>query len=248
MPNNPAFLQTAGLVPHFAQLAKVGSTNTALGGLAGLHPFSVLLSTHQTRGRGRRDRTWHSRPGESLALSVVIPGDSARSFASSWVPLVVGWAVVEALTSLGVKGPALKWPNDVLVSGQKVAGVLCEMLPDGQVIAGVGTNLAFEGEAPTVTAAALEEFRVLREETPDVYVSTMIRHLREAMVLPADVVRSQVISVMSTLGRGVEVVEPGKSPWSGRALRLDEAGHLVVSDSLGDEHVVVASDVEHLLQ
>jgi len=248
MPNTFSFPRAASLVPHFVHLDTVASTNAELESQGELPPFSLLLSTNQTHGRGRRSRTWDSRPGECLAISLVIPDERARSFETSWVPLVVGWAVVESLTSLGVSGATLKWPNDVLVSGRKVAGILCELLPSGQVIAGVGTNLVFGEEPPTDSAAALSDFCVPNDDTPDFYLSSLINSVQKVMDSPRESVVSCVTGVMSTLGNTVEVVEPGQAPWSGRAVGLDEYGHLVVGDSVGNERVLVAGDVEHVLQ
>lgn len=248
MPRTFSFPRAASLVPRCVHLDAVASTNAELQSQGELPPFSLLLSTNQTHGRGRRSRTWDARPGECLAISLVIPDQGARSFEASWVPLVAGWAVVESLTALGVSGATLKWPNDVLVSGRKVAGILCELLPSGQVIVGVGTNLVFGGEPPTDRAAALSDFCVLNDDTPDLYLSSLIRSLQKVMNLPPEVVVSRVTGVMSTLGNTVEVVEPGQASWSGRAVGLDADGHLIVRDPVGNERVLVAGDVEHVLQ
>ena len=248
MPDAFLFPRAAALVPQFFHLDTVASTNEELQGHGELSPFALLLSTNQTHGRGRRSRTWDSRPGECLAISLVLPDERQRSFGASWVPLVVGWAAVDSLRSLGVSGATLKWPNDVLVSGRKVAGILCELLSSGQVIAGVGTNLVFGGEPPTDRATALSGFSVLNDDTPDLYLSSLISSLQKVMALPPELVVSLVTGVMSTLDKTVEVAEPGRVPWSGRAVRLNEYGHLVVRDSKGSERALVAGEVEHVLQ
>lgn len=117
----------------------------------------VLMAEEQTHGRGRGERTWNCRPGESLAASYWInlneqEGPSLK-LASS-LPLVVGLAMVKAaekrLIHLGrspetLSGVGLKWPNDVLVKGQgKLAGILCELVHNSLnfgVVAGIGVNL-----------------------------------------------------------------------------------------------------------
>jgi len=104
----------------------------------------VVVAEHQTAGRGRRGRQWQSWPGSSLTFSTLW-----RFAAGAPVPaglsLVAGLAVVRALEGLGVEGLQLKWPNDVLVHGEKLAGILVELLPGRgrtpAAVVGIGLNL-----------------------------------------------------------------------------------------------------------
>lgn len=103
----------------------------------GAPPWTVVVAHGQTGGRGRRGRPWTSAPGSGLWMSVLV-GTPREGFA---LPLVVGACVADALDALGPGiRSALKWPNDVLVSGRKVAGILCEQR-GGQAIVGIGVNL-----------------------------------------------------------------------------------------------------------
>lgn len=104
----------------------------------------VVATERQTAGRGRRGREWQSWPGGSLTFSTLwrfLPGAPVPAGLS----LVAGLAVVRALETLGVEGLQLKWPNDVLVHGEKLAGILVELLPArGQppaAVVGIGLNL-----------------------------------------------------------------------------------------------------------
>lgn len=98
----------------------------------------VFVAEFQSAGRGRLDHTWLSAKGENLTFSVVLAGAGRPPSEIATLPLVVGLAVVKALASLAPL--FLKWPNDVLCEGRKLAGILCERHGDN-VIAGIGLNV-----------------------------------------------------------------------------------------------------------
>ena len=104
----------------------------------------VVVAERQTAGRGRRGRQWQSWPSGSLTFSALwrfAPGAPVPAGLS----LVAGLAVVRAFESLGVQGLQLKWPNDVLVNGHKLAGILVELQPGRgrtpAAVIGIGVNL-----------------------------------------------------------------------------------------------------------
>jgi BirA family biotin operon repressor/biotin-[acetyl-CoA-carboxylase] ligase len=138
----------------------LGSTNdVAKDPVQGGRPhWSVILAEAQGQGRGRGGKSWYSPAGSGLWFSLVIPGGSVEW--NALLPLRAGMAVAKAvegdLASAGSKGVAveLKWPNDLLVMGRKIAGVLCETGPDNQLVAGVGINV--RGERGTFPGALQE--------------------------------------------------------------------------------------------
>ena len=123
---------------------------------AGADPFTVVIAEEQTAGRGRDGRRWESPPGSGLWISVVAPplDVSARQI----LPLRAGLATCRAVESAapGVRA-GLKWPNDVLIGGLKVGGILCEGGPSAVVI-GIGVNVRPDAIRPGLvgTAVALE--------------------------------------------------------------------------------------------
>ncbi len=124
----------------------------ALAASGSVHSGDWLIAERQIAGRGRQGRTWVSAPGNLSASGLVEirPDDPP----ASTIALVAGIAVVEML---GVSGLLLKWPNDVLVEGCKLAGVLLERHKDA-VVVGIGVNLAHHPdlpERPTISLAAL---------------------------------------------------------------------------------------------
>ena len=105
---------------------------------------TVLVADHQTAGRGKGQRRWHSLPGKGLYASILLrPGRPVEELAS--VTLVVAVAVLHAVRQTTGIPATVKWPNDIMVDGRKLCGILCELVlsPDGEVkhiIAGIGLN------------------------------------------------------------------------------------------------------------
>lgn len=124
---------------------KAVTESTNLDARAGSHG-DVYTASEQTAGRGRLDHRWLSSPGQNLMMSVVLDVEGLELAQVSTFPLMVGLAVRDALqrflgaSKAGGGGIMLKWPNDVLVAGRKLAGILCEC-HDGKVIAGIGVNV-----------------------------------------------------------------------------------------------------------
>lgn len=110
----------------------------------GYRSLMVCLADAQTAGRGRRGKVWQSPPGENLYLSfgLTLPGGFS---ALDGLSLVVGSAVAEALETLGLEDVQLKWPNDIMHKGSKLAGILIELQGElegaAQVVAGIGLNV-----------------------------------------------------------------------------------------------------------
>lgn len=104
----------------------------------------VCLAEHQSAGRGRRGRAWHSPFGRNLYVSVA-QGYEAGPAALAGLSLAIGTALAQMLTGLGVAGIGLKWPNDLLCGGAKLGGILIELQGDTQgpcwAVAGIGLNV-----------------------------------------------------------------------------------------------------------
>ena len=131
--------------------AEVASTNDVLKELAiqGASEGTTVVAQTQCKGRGRRGRTWTSVPGKGIYMSVLlrpgIPGTDAGLLA-----ILGGVSVVRALESLELRNLALKWPNDVLAGGRKIAGILVEpRIGAGQIefaVVGIGINVEQKAE------------------------------------------------------------------------------------------------------
>ncbi len=144
-------------------LVSIGSTNDRLKERArsGASEWTVVLADRQTAGRGRHGHSWVSPPGNLYSSVLLRPAFGADRVCL--LPLAAGVAVAEALAACGVEAQ-LKWPNDVLVGGRKIAGILAEGLAGASgvdvVVLGIGVNVnaAPAGLPPEIraTAASLE--------------------------------------------------------------------------------------------
>ncbi len=127
-------------------LPTIGSSNTELLTRAAADAASgtCVAAEMQTAGRGRRGRTWQSQFASSLTFSLLWRFEKGAA-ALGGLSLVVGLALVRALRKAGVNNAMLKWPNDVIVNGEKLAGILIEtqgdMLGPTAAIIGVGVNV-----------------------------------------------------------------------------------------------------------
>lgn len=140
---------TAACAPQVSVFARLGSTNAHLLETIDAAPGDrprVCLALEQTAGRGRRGRTWASRPGAGLTLSLDWPLVPGRPLPPAY-PVGVGLGLIRALEGLGFSGIGLKWPNDLMVGDAKLAGVLVEQRPPragraGRLVVGMGVNRA----------------------------------------------------------------------------------------------------------
>jgi BirA family transcriptional regulator, biotin operon repressor / biotin---[acetyl-CoA-carboxylase] ligase len=111
---------------------------------------AVAVAEEQTEGRGRLGRSWHARPGTALLVSILLE-PAVTSERLPELTLVAGEACVEAIAAVAGLAPTIKHPNDVLVEGRKVAGILAEAR-DGRVVLGIGINVnAGADELPAET-------------------------------------------------------------------------------------------------
>lgn len=224
---------------------------------AGAPEWTVVVTEHQTRGRGRLDRTWETPAGSALTFSVLLrPIVPAPQW--PWLPLLTGYAVTKALVADGYAA-GVKWPNDVLIrSGteeRKVCGILVERVetPDGPAaVVGIGLNTGMTPEelpVPTATSLAIE-----KGEQPDrtgllLLLLGTLAEAYDAWQLGGDAAAARLQTSYSescvTVGRQVRAELPGGAVLEGEAVRVDESGRLVVRTSDG-ETAVGAGDVVHV--
>ena len=235
----------------FTYLDSAESTNTWLIDKTAVETGEVVLTLSQVGGRGRFNRRWLSKPGEAVALSIVVPPmlkEKKPNQASTWIPLLVGVAVVQTVQSMGIQEASMKWPNDVLVGGRKLAGVLCEVRQDGHVVAGVGINVRFSDDPPDSRAISLDEVLKDAPAILDDLVAGIIRRLSQLVEGDSTQQQEAVTSVLGTIGRDVKVLGRDGSTRTGRAVALDQHGALLVRMTDGSTSVVTSSDIEHLYQ
>ena len=250
--------EAAGIDAPMLWREQTGSTNSDAIALAerGAPEHTVVAAGYQVAGRGRLGRTWTSAPGSSLLLSVVLRPD----IPAEHLPLVSLSAAVEmAEACRGVFGlpVGLKWPNDLMVRGRKLAGVLPEAKLDrgraAYVVVGIGVNLRQRpedfpaGVRDEATSVELEGAAADDEREAEV-VSAFLGRLKGMRAgergWDRDVVTA-ARAVCETLGRDVRATTVGGGVVEGRAADLDDRGGLVIVSG-GRRETVAFGEVQHL--
>lgn len=245
------FPLTEAIASSVTYLDSVDSTNTAVkNDVDSLESFAVVASLNQTAGRGRRGREWLSVPGGTLAISVLVPFDSRRH-PSTWLPIVAGVAAITSLARITNQEIDLKWPNDLLVGGKKVAGILCELVSTERAIVGVGANFSVPDQDLPPQGTSIWHPSLEKEHAIDAFVSALVHALREILDEmnrrdTAGELAKKLEPFLSTIGRAVRVWDTEATSWTGKAVGLSSRGHLIVELPSGERREVVAEDIEHL--
>src|SRR5262245_48378301 len=210
-------------------VARTGSTNADLLALDEAPDRTVLVAGHQTSGRGRLDRRWEAPPDANLLTSIPfhpVPADPTE------LVRAVGVAAVDAVRATADGAARLKWPNDVLLDGRKLAGILAQRSPSGSVVVGIGLNVGWSPDGAARLAQGVAPVAVLTE-------------LLRSLATPADDLHARYRSLLDTIGRRVRVELAG-SELVGTAVDVEHDGRLVVVDECAITHRVDAGDVVHL--
>lgn len=213
-------------------LASCDSTNSELMRRAetGAASGTVVVAECQTAGRGRMGRSWFAAPRASLTFSLLWRFEAGK--VPYGLSLAVGVALAEALDAIGVPGVALKWPNDLLRDGRKLAGVLVELQPGAPhaAVIGIGLNLRLPPDMPDDVKALAAALDV---DTPR---ETVLARLLESLhgvlsSFAADgffAVRDRWLARCAHLDLPVQILSEYSPPLSGRCIGVDVDGALLV--------------------
>jgi BirA family biotin operon repressor/biotin-[acetyl-CoA-carboxylase] ligase len=246
------------IVTNIYYYQEVDSTNTIACRLAlgGAREGEVVVADAQTKGKGRLDRTWQSPPGSNLYTSMILRPKIEPAMAPQ-ITLMAGVAVAELLSGYCPGDVSIKWPNDVLLRGKKVCGILTEMkAAAGRVdfiILGIGLNInmnhqdfdpSLRGAATSLkieTGVVYDRLDVVSklfdfiEKWYKVFLSTGFIGLRDTWLRHADI-----------LGKRIKVVFKDEFQ-TGIVTGIDDDGTILMKDENGVSQKVVAGDV-HLLR
>jgi BirA family biotin operon repressor/biotin-[acetyl-CoA-carboxylase] ligase len=218
---------------------------------AGGPEWTVVLADRQTGGRGRQGRSWASPPG-GLYLSLVLrPGTDAVAL----LPLAAGVAVAEVAKEHGVPAE-LKWPNDVLVHGRKLAGILAEASSGSEgvewVVLGIGMNVTLDvttlrpPAADVATSIQLETGAAPAMEEVAAGVLSRLSVWYDALESrPASVVEAWRERAVQWWGAPIQI-KTGDEVFRGRLHDVDESGALIVDLEGGGFRKVLAGEVARL--
>ncbi|MCX5834192.1 MAG: biotin--[acetyl-CoA-carboxylase] ligase [Deltaproteobacteria bacterium] len=243
-----------GEIIHFSETDSTNSRAKELAG-QGIPEGTIVLAERQTGGRGRRGRSWFSPDGSGLYVSLILRPEVVPAEAPM-ITLMTAVAVCDALVPYLPLPPRVKWPNDILAGGRKIAGILTEIStePDAidYVVVGLGLN---------VNVPARQFPKGIRDKATSILVETGKTHSRAAILR----------SFLENLERSYALFREGRVPlvldrWRsyagisrqcvrvdqvGRVLTgeiqdIDEDGSLLLRDERGHLHHIVSGDVYYL--
>lgn len=244
-------LVDTNLYQQLTVLEQTGSTNADLLQAAadGAPTFTAEIAEFQDSGRGRRGRAWVTPAYSQVTFSVLVRPRTLDHFGS--LSLMAGLALIDALQPLLGSQVALKWPNDVLVNGNKICGILGEAQAlatnHPEVVLGCGLNHSLTREELPVdnaTSLALEGIDVDRTELTVSVLTAM--HNRLGAWATGDVHMDDYRAVCSTIGKDIRVMRPGTDDLLGRGEDITDEGFLVVRDRSGELHELSAGEVHHV--
>jgi BirA family biotin operon repressor/biotin-[acetyl-CoA-carboxylase] ligase len=220
----------------FYRVTETHSTNDYLKGIINNVPEgTVVIADVQTAGKGRKGRSWYS-PDGGMWMSVLL-----QHCQNCLLPLTAGVAICDAFHEYDIR-PAIKWPNDILLNGKKIAGILTEVIDD-QAILGMGINLNVRDFPDDLQEKASS---VLIETRKHLDMQAFCRHLCRSLDENYNALKEEQIETLlakwrnnsAVLGREVRIELPDREV-VGKVLDIDSQGGLIVMRAdYGVEHII----------
>jgi BirA family biotin operon repressor/biotin-[acetyl-CoA-carboxylase] ligase len=234
---------------------EIDSTNLKAKDLAarGAPEGTIVISEKQTKGRGRKTRNWFSPPREGIYLSLILRPNIAPRSAPS-MTLLTAVAIAETLLSVPGLEIAIKWPNDILARGKKLAGILTEMSTMGErvdyAVVGLGLNVntsrfpdEIEGKA---TSILIETGQWIRRVTlAKEYLKWHEKYYIILQSVGFEPIRKRWKELSQIIGRQVTVAAIDRE-YQGEVQDIDEDGALILRDKTAQVHRIIFGDVSLL--
>lgn len=241
---------------HYIYCRIIDSTNKYARTLAeeGYPEGTLVIAEEQTAGKGRRGREWYSPLSRGIYMSIILRPDLPLRQMPR-LSLMAAAALAEVLVETGLK-PGIKWPNDVLVNGKKIAGILAEVITgrDGIefIILGIGINInnpvdEFPDDLRTPPTSIMAELGIpgSRVELLQKLLLSLEQHYELLLTDDFTSILEKARRLSTVLGQKVQFDENGAN-LAGIALDLDENGFLLVRDEKGKIHTVVSGEIDSL--
>lgn len=248
-----SILDTEWLGRRISVLDEVDSTNNEVRKLAedGAPEGTLVLAAKQTAGKGRRGRSWESPKGEGIWMSFLLRPDFEPAHASM-LTLVAAMAVERGIRSLCGADCMIKWPNDIVLNGKKLCGILTEMSTEDDhirhVVVGIGinantgsfpvelagsaTSLFLELGRPVKRAVLVKEILKAWEHYYDIFLKTLDFGLLQEEYNERLVNRGRQVLVLAREGE-----------WTGVSRGVDREGQLLVETADGQVNTVMSGEV-----
>ncbi len=238
------FPAVEGKIHHFQE---IGSTMDVARDLAKkmAEEGTIVAAEVQTQGRGRLERRWISPKGGIYFTAILRPKISPAY--APRINLMASIAVAKAIRNLFGLKAELKWPNDVLIEGKKVCGILAEMEAETDIIKFVNVGIGINANtAITQEGATSIKEQLGREISRKELLSFVLKEMKEQQTsLTKEDLLQEWRRLSATLNREVRVIAPGEEI-IGKALDIDVKGELVIKKRDGSVKVAVAGDCFYL--
>ena len=211
---------------------------------------TLVVAERQVSGRGRRGRTWHSPKGSGIWMSILLR-PQIHPMSASMLTLVAAMAVYDAISSR-VEGCAIKWPNDIILNGKKIVGILTEMSTEidyiNHVVIGVGINVnteTFPEEiADKATSLRIEIGEVQKRAPIVAEIMSEFEKCYEEFEKQEDLsfIQEEYNKLLVNCGKDVCILG-AKESYPAHALGINETGELIVRREDGSKETVYAGEV-----
>lgn len=232
--------------------SETDSTNAQAKDIAarGAPEGTIVVSEKQTKGKGRGARSWFSPPWDGIYLSLILRPNIAPREAPR-ITLLTAVAITETLLSITKLQIAIKWPNDILVNGKKLAGILTEMSTEGEridyVVVGLGLNVNtpqfptdIEGRATSILIETGERFP--RVALAKEYLEWHEKYYEVFQRIGFEPIRERWKELTNIIGQQV-TVETTDREYTGVVQDIDTDGALILRDNTGQSHRIIFGDV-----
>ncbi|MGN0371999.1 MAG: biotin--[acetyl-CoA-carboxylase] ligase [Enterocloster sp.] len=248
-----SMLHTAWLGQKLKYFDETDSTNIQARKLAeeGAPHGTLVVADCQTAGKGRRGRSWVSPHGTGIWMSMVLRPDISPSHASM-LTLVAGMAVVRGIREAAGLEPMIKWPNDAVLEGRKICGILTEMSTEDDmiryVVTGIGINVNTEDFPEELTATAtslkLQAGKNVRRSPVIAAAAAAFEGYYDIFLKTCDMsgLMEDYNRILANRGRQVCVLDP-RGSYEGTALGIDREGSLLVQREDGGIVPVISGEV-----
>ncbi|KHE92487.1 MAG: biotin--[acetyl-CoA-carboxylase] ligase [Candidatus Scalindua rubra] len=215
---------------------KLDSTNTFLKQHCSTLPdYSVIWADEQTDGRGRFTRIWNSQPGMDLTFSLLLPLTSLEQKLRQNITQVAALSVAQILEGYGLE-PSVKWPNDVLVHGKKISGILCEVAELNERVCGVlGIGINVNNTEEFLANLDLPATSLHCELRHKVVRQDLLKKLLEIIINRFDVLcqtgftqnRQEIRKKLAFINEQIVFTDVNQDSYSGKIIDLNDDGTLL---------------------
>ena len=247
-------LNTNVIGKRILHLSEVDSTQNIADKLAreGAEEGTCVIAEKQTSGRGRRSRNWASPFKDGVYISIILR-PNLKPLHIIQIPLIAGVALVKAMEKTTSLTPSIKWPNDIFLSGRKVAGILTEVNCDidtvHYIVLGIGINVntrktALPKEIKGIATSLSQEcgHDISRVDFLKQLLLELETAYNEFVTNGFEAIGKQWMAYNNTIGSNIKVND-GQTEIEGKALRIDDDGFLIIRTDDGQTQRIISADI-----